>query len=113
MMCLPLVTPRKQQAAARAGVRTRERCGHRSRRRVRRGCGQVGRSVRSPPVTTELTDACTSVHASAGWTLEPGETLVEQGEPGEDLHLVLDGVLVASCLVDRQELEDIGATRRE
>jgi len=26
---------------------------------------------------------------------------------------VLDGVLVASCLVDRQELEDIGATRRE
>ena len=26
-------------------------------------------------------------------TLEPGETLVEQGAPGDELYLVLDGVL--------------------
>jgi hypothetical protein len=39
-------------------------------------------------------------------TLEPGDTLVEQGEPGEDLFLVLDGVLVAS--VDGEEVAEIG-----
>jgi hypothetical protein len=39
-------------------------------------------------------------------TLEPDETLVEQGEPGEDLFLLLDGVLVAE--VDGEEVAEIG-----
>jgi len=89
-------------------------------------------------------------------SLEPGETLVEQGQPGEELYLLLDGVLVVEVdgdevaelgpgaivgeaalleggrrtatlrartrsrvavvpaeLVDKQELEDLAATRRE
>jgi Cyclic nucleotide-binding domain len=88
-------------------------------------------------------------------TLEPGETLVEQGAPGDELYLVLDGVLLVEIdgegvaeigpgaivgekalleggtrtatlraqtrcrvgvipgeLIDRQELEDLAATRR-
>jgi Cyclic nucleotide-binding domain len=88
-------------------------------------------------------------------TLEPGETLVEQGAPGDELYLVLDGVLgveidgdevaeigpgaivgeralleggtrtatlnartrcrvavIPGELIDRQELEDLAATRR-
>jgi hypothetical protein len=39
-------------------------------------------------------------------TLEPDETLVEQGDPGEDLYLLLDGVLVAE--VDGDEVAEIG-----
>lgn len=38
--------------------------------------------------------------------LEPGETLVEQGERGEELFLLLDGVLVAE--VDGEEVAEIG-----
>jgi cyclic nucleotide-binding protein len=38
--------------------------------------------------------------------LEPDETLVEQGEIGEDLYLLLDGVLVAE--VDGEEVVEIG-----
>jgi hypothetical protein len=88
-------------------------------------------------------------------TLDPGETLVEQGAPGDELYLILDGVLaveidgeevaeigpgaivgekalleggtrtatlraqtrcrvgvIAGELIDRQELEDLAATRR-
>jgi hypothetical protein len=36
----------------------------------------------------------------------PGETLVEQGEPGEDLYLMLDGVLALE--VDGKELAELG-----
>lgn len=39
-------------------------------------------------------------------TLEPDETLVEQGDPGEALYLLLDGVLVAE--VDGEEVAEIG-----
>lgn len=38
--------------------------------------------------------------------LEPGETLVEQGEPGEELYLLLDGVLVAE--VNGEEVAELG-----
>ena len=38
--------------------------------------------------------------------LEPGETLLEQGEPGDELYLLLDGVLVAE--VDGEEVAEIG-----
>jgi hypothetical protein len=39
-------------------------------------------------------------------TLEPGETLVEQGEPGDELYLVLDGVLAVE--IDGEEVAEIG-----
>jgi len=39
-------------------------------------------------------------------TLEPDETLVEYGEPGNELYLLLDGVLVAE--VDGEEVAEIG-----
>jgi len=39
-------------------------------------------------------------------TLEPDETLVRQGEPGDELYLLLDGVLVAE--VDGDEVAEIG-----
>lgn len=39
-------------------------------------------------------------------TLEPGETLVEQGQPGEELYLLLDGVLVVE--VDGDEVAELG-----
>ena len=39
-------------------------------------------------------------------TLEVDETLVEQGEPGDELYLLLDGVLVAE--VDGDEVAEIG-----
>ena len=39
-------------------------------------------------------------------TLEPDETLVEQGAPGDELYLVLDGVLVVD--VDGEEVAEIG-----
>ena len=38
--------------------------------------------------------------------LEPGETLVEQGAPGDELYLVLDGVLVVE--IDGEEVAEIG-----
>ena len=38
--------------------------------------------------------------------LEPDETLVEQGAPGDELYLVLDGVLVVD--VDGEEVAEIG-----
>jgi hypothetical protein len=38
--------------------------------------------------------------------LEPGETLVEQGAPGDELYLVLDGVLAVA--VDGEEVAEIG-----
>ena len=38
--------------------------------------------------------------------LEPGETLVEQGAPGDELYLVLDGVLVVE--IDGEEIAEIG-----
>ena len=38
--------------------------------------------------------------------LDVGETLVEQGQPGDELYLLLDGVLVAE--VDGEELAEIG-----
>ena len=38
--------------------------------------------------------------------LEPGETLVEQGEPAEDLYLLIDGVLAVD--VDGEEVAEIG-----
>jgi hypothetical protein len=38
--------------------------------------------------------------------LEPGETLVEQGEPGDELYLLIDGVFVAK--VDGEEVAEIG-----
>ena len=39
-------------------------------------------------------------------TLEPEDTLVEQGEPGGDLYLLLDGVL--AVIVDGDEVAEIG-----
>ena len=39
-------------------------------------------------------------------TLEPDETLVEQGAPGDELYLVLDGVL--AVVIDGDELAEIG-----
>lgn len=39
-------------------------------------------------------------------TVEPGETLVEQGEPGDELYLLLDGVLVVE--VNGEEVTEIG-----
>jgi Cyclic nucleotide-binding domain len=39
-------------------------------------------------------------------TLEPDETLVEQGAPGDELYLVLDGVLVVE--IDGEEVAEIG-----
>ena len=39
-------------------------------------------------------------------TLEPDEMLVEQGEPGDELYLLLDGVLVVE--IDGQEVAEIG-----
>jgi hypothetical protein len=39
-------------------------------------------------------------------TLEPDETLVEQGAPGDELYLVLDGVLVVD--IDGEEIAEIG-----
>jgi CRP-like cAMP-binding protein len=39
-------------------------------------------------------------------TLERGETLVEQGEPGDELYLLLDGVVAVE--VDGVELAEIG-----
>jgi Cyclic nucleotide-binding domain len=38
--------------------------------------------------------------------LEAGDTLVEQGEPGEELYVLLDGVLVVE--VDGEEIAEIG-----
>ena len=38
--------------------------------------------------------------------LEPGETLVEQGAPGDELYLVLDGVLAVE--IDGDEVAEIG-----
>ena len=38
--------------------------------------------------------------------LESGETLLEQGEPGDELYLLLDGVLLAE--VDGEEVAEIG-----
>jgi hypothetical protein len=38
--------------------------------------------------------------------LEPDETLVEQGEPGDELYLVLDGVLAVE--IDGEEVAEIG-----
>jgi Cyclic nucleotide-binding domain len=38
--------------------------------------------------------------------LEPGETLVEQGAPGDELYLVLDGVLAVE--IDGEEVAEIG-----
>ena len=38
--------------------------------------------------------------------LEPDETLVEQGEPGDELYLLLDGVLVVE--VDGEEIAEVG-----
>ncbi len=39
-------------------------------------------------------------------TLDPGETLVEQGAPGDELYLVLDGVLAVE--IDGAEVAEIG-----
>ena len=39
-------------------------------------------------------------------TLDPGETLVEQGAPGDELYLVLDGVLAVE--IDGEEVAEIG-----
>ena len=39
-------------------------------------------------------------------TLEPGDTLVEQGQPGDDLYLLVDGVL--AVVVDGDEVGEIG-----
>jgi hypothetical protein len=39
-------------------------------------------------------------------TLDPDETLVEQGAPGDELYLVLDGVLVVE--IDGEEVAEIG-----
>ena len=39
-------------------------------------------------------------------TLESGETLVEQGAPGDELYLVLDGVLAVA--IDGEEVAEIG-----
>jgi cyclic nucleotide-binding protein len=39
-------------------------------------------------------------------TLAPGETLVEQGAPGDELYLVLDGVLAVE--IDGEEVAEIG-----
>jgi hypothetical protein len=39
-------------------------------------------------------------------TLDPGETLVEQGAPGDELYLVLDGVLAVD--IDGDEVAEIG-----
>ena len=39
-------------------------------------------------------------------TLDPGETLVEQGAPGNELYLVLDGVLAVE--IDGEEVAEIG-----
>jgi hypothetical protein len=39
-------------------------------------------------------------------TLDPDETLVEQGAPGDDLYLVLDGVLVVE--IEGEEVAEIG-----
>jgi hypothetical protein len=39
-------------------------------------------------------------------TLQPDETLVQQGDPGHDIYLLLDGVL--SVVVDDQEVAEIG-----
>jgi CRP-like cAMP-binding protein len=39
-------------------------------------------------------------------TLEPDETLVEQGAPGDELYLVLDGVLAVQ--IDGDEVAEIG-----
>ncbi len=39
-------------------------------------------------------------------TLEPGDTLVEQGKPGDDLYLLVDGVL--AVVVDGDEVGEIG-----
>jgi Cyclic nucleotide-binding domain len=39
-------------------------------------------------------------------TLEPEETLVEQGAPGDELYLVLDGVL--AVVIDGEEVAEIG-----
>jgi hypothetical protein len=38
--------------------------------------------------------------------LEPGETLVEQGAPGDELYLILDGVLAVE--IDGEEVAEIG-----
>ncbi len=38
--------------------------------------------------------------------LEPGETLVEQGDPGDELYLLLDGVLAVE--VDGEEVAEVG-----
>ncbi len=39
-------------------------------------------------------------------TLEPDETLVEQGAPGDELYLILDGVLAVA--IDGEEVAEIG-----
>ena len=39
-------------------------------------------------------------------TLDPDETLVEQGAPGDELYLILDGVLVVE--IDGEEVAEIG-----
>ncbi len=44
--------------------------------------------------------------APARRTLEAGETLVKQGEPGDELYLLLDGVLTVD--VDGEEIAEIG-----
>ena len=38
--------------------------------------------------------------------LSPGDTLVEQGEPGDELYLLLDGVLGVE--VDGEEVAEVG-----
>ena len=42
-------------------------------------------------------------------TLEPGETLVEQGAPGDELYLVLDGVLAVE--INGEAVAEIGLAR--
>jgi cyclic nucleotide-binding protein len=38
--------------------------------------------------------------------LSPGDTLVEQGEPGDELYLLLDGVLTVE--IDREQVAEVG-----
>src|SRR5919202_769001 len=47
-----------------------------------------------------------AVVTAAESELEPGETLVEQGDPGDELYLLLDGVL--SVEVDGDEVAEVG-----
>ena len=38
--------------------------------------------------------------------VEPGETLVEQGDPGDELYLLLDGVFAVE--IDGEEVAEVG-----